>query len=554
MYRNILYSVLIVILFSCAKQGFPPGGPVDKRPPRILSTIPPMDTINVALHSDIMLEFNEGVEKKSCEESVFITPYPGENIKYKWKGKKLYVELLDGLLKDRTYVITIGAGTKDLRNNAMLESFSLAFSTGGEIDRGIVSGIVKSDQNITGAEIWAYDLTEDQSPNPSTASPIYVTQANQDGTFKLGYLAKSKYRIFAVLDRDKNGLYEEEFDQIGVSSKDADLTGIIDNVDFFNFQVTLADTTLPDLSMVSAPDNKHLILRFSEVVAGDFVNRLENYTIADDHLQILDVFQDNRNGAYIHLTTKEQQNMDYVLTVNRMADKAGNLMPPDSGLFKFTGSTVPDTAKPRYILMLPADSSTLVPLDTEIEFIFSEAMDSSSIKNQLVVADTMNNVVNGNISWKNGPHVVFHSAKELAEDTIYIITLPVDSVFDVAGNPLEDTLFVKRFTTVSLDTLSEISGTITDRDTSATGPFFIKAQATTGREYEKWIDGNEYIFEKILPGDYMLNLFRDEDENGIYSIGEPFPFKTAERFLFYKDTISVRSKWPNEANDILFPQ
>lgn len=549
-----LYFVVTIALFSCAKQGFPPGGPVDKRPPRVIETFPPMDTTHVPLDSKIMLEFSETVDKSSCEESIYITPFPGENIKYKWKGRKLYLDLLDGLLQDRTYVITVGTGTKDLRNNTMRESFSLAFSTGAEIDKGIVRGFVQSEQNIAGAEIWAYDLATEDSPNPSTASPIYVTQANQDGTYKLSYLAESTYRIFAVLDRDKNGLYEEEFDMIGVSSKDAHLSGEKNFVDFINFQVTLADTTPPDLSGVSAPDNRHLILRFSEMVFGNALERPENYIVDNNSLQIIDVFQDKRNGAYIHLTTQEQDTIKYQLTVGNIIDKSGNIMHPDSGLLSFIGSALPDTVKPRYVTMLPADSSTFVPLETELELVFSEAMDSLAFQKQLVVSDTMSHVVQGSISWKNRSHVIFHPLETLQENTLFMVTVPVDSVFDLSGNSLEDTLFVKRFTTVSLDTLSEISGTLKDSDTTGTGPFFIKAQSTTGSEYEKWIDGKNYKFEKILPGDYVINIFRDKDENGMYTIGKPFPFEAAERFFIYPDTISVRSKWPNEGNDIIFPQ
>ena len=60
-----------------------------------------------------------------------------------------------------------------------------------------------------------------------------------------------------------------------------------------------------------------------------------------------------------------------------------------------------------------------------------------------------------------------------------------------------------------------------------------------------------YQFNDIFPGIYLIYGFRDADSNGTYSYGQIKPFKPAERFLFYPDSIKVRSRWPNEGNDII---
>ena len=62
-----------------------------------------------------------------------------------------------------------------------------------------------------------------------------------------------------------------------------------------------------------------------------------------------------------------------------------------------------------------------------------------------------------------------------------------------------------------------------------------------------------YRFNAILPGQYLLECFRDRDGNGRFSPGKPYPYEPSERFIVYSDTVKIRSKWPNEGNDIILP-
>ncbi len=552
------FAVVSILLFSCAKQGFPPGGPVDRRPPFILRTSPRNDSTNVARDTKVEIYFNEAVDKRSCEESLFITPFPGENVKYKWRGKRLRIEFADSLLKNRTYVITIGAGTKDIRNNAMKESFSLAFSTGSELDMGKIEGTVFGDGKVGGTQVWAYDLAEKQQPDPSQQPPIYITQAGEDGRFSLSHLANSTYRLFAVLDRDANNLYDVEYDLLGVTSKDVALSAASPIISEVNFVISLRDTTRPELEEAAAPDNRHVLLRFSEPMSPQALNQVDNFSIQsqNDSLRIIASFPDERNSAYVHLTTETQTaETQYRATVKKTFDLSGLVINPDSSSAAFQGSAVPDSTKPRFLFMIPKDSTQFVPLKSNIEIVFSESMDTLSVERHLVVADTLGDTISGNIKWQTEAHLNFQPQKELKGETLYFITLPVDSIFDLSGNALKDTLFEKRFTTVNPDTLSEISGFISDVDSTARGAFHIKARSDKGHEYQVWVEKEGgYHFLNILPGIYTLELFRDTDSNHKYSLGEAFPFIPAERFYLYPDSISVRSRWPNEGNDIVLPK
>jgi hypothetical protein len=551
--------VVFFLLLSCAKQAFPPGGPIDKRPPFIIDTAPKRDTTDVPLDSDVEFVFSEPVDRTSCEESIFITPFPGEKVKYRWRGKKLLLRFGEGLLPDRTYVFTIGAGTRDRQNNTMKESFSLAFSTGKTLDEGSIAGNVYTDEGRTdGTQIWAYDLAQLPNPDPARDEPLYITQTGEGGVFKLSYMALGLYRLFSVFDRDKNALYDAEYDFLGVTSRDFSLTTDTLTYTGINFQTAVRDTSPPYVTGGTSPDQNHIDLKFSENMAEEFLSDTTSILIfsQDETLEVKDAFLDNRNSAYLHLTISPlTAGKEYIVEVKRAFDLTGFPIDPDSNRIAVTGTALPDTIKPYFISIEPPDSAQNIPMNSSVSINLSETMDRPSVERGFVLADTLGDTLSGRFAWRNGSRFKYTPDRRLSPETLYFTTLDVDSVFDLQGNSLADTLICKRFLTWNPDTLSAITGTVLDSDTSATGPLHLTVSSTGGNRYELWLEKpGEYLFKDILPGTYFIRAYRDEDENGRYSLGEAAPFVPAERFLILPDSIEVRSRWPNEGNDFFLHQ
>ncbi len=541
------FVLLIFLLLCCAKQGFPPGGPADKTPPKILQTTPRPDTTRVPLDSAVELVFSEAVDRRSCEESIYITPLPGEGVTYKWRGNKLLILFPKGLAVNRTYVITVGVGCKDRRNNPMPEPWSLAFSTGQHLDQGSISGQLFGEPAVEGAQIWAYDLQETPEPDPGQKTPLYITQTDNQGRFQLRYLSLSRFRIFAVQDRDRNSRYNAQSEAIAIANQDICLSAERSTAGNLYLRMAVRDTTRPRLVAASAPDHSHVDLQFSEKMEQVGPTLITSGT---DTLKTWDQFLDFSNPAFLHVTTAIQDaNKSYAISDLSGHDLVGHSLDSLRAI-TFTGSALPDTARPRYLTMSPRDSSRAVPWDAVLQIWFSKAMDQLTLFRHLAVLDTSQKSVPGKISFAAANSVIFTAEKPWQENHLYQITLPVDSVKDRAGNRLADTLFVKKIVIVDKDTLSEISGTIADDDSLASGRIFMQAKAINGPHYDLWLDTvGDYRFANIMPGMYQIYAYRDQDQNGQYTLGEPFPFQPAERFYIYPDTISVRSRWPNEGND-----
>ena len=103
--------------------------------------------------------------------------------------------------------------------------------------------------------------------------------------------------------------------------------------------------------------------------------------------------------------------------------------------------------------------------------------------------------------------------------------------------------------------MSSISGVVTDDAAGASGAVFITAKNISNNSIPRILKLDSvktFTFQNLTEGQYTLSAFRDEDGNGLYSFGKPFPFVKAERFTIYGDTLKLRARWPLEGVTVRF--
>ena len=581
-----LFIFSLTILYACARQLPPPGGPEDRTPPQILSVIPEQNATRVALSTRLRLVFSEKIDHPSFAQAFFVSPpVPGEKpMRFRWHGKEVEVSFPDSLHAARTYVINLGTDARDLHGNRLADAFTLAFSTGDSIDTGEIHGKIFFDKPA-GILIMAYLLRATPAPNPARDFADYFTQANAKGEFSLSHLSDGRYRLFAIQDGSGDRLYNHGEEPIGIPLQDLVLspgTRVYRNL---FLRVALADTILPRLSGATAVDQTHLELNFEEEVTPIDSLWLRHLRIVDatgDSLKVFAAHPHPLNTRQIHVLTGPQQATNYKIVLSRIVDAAGNELDSLSRQAEFSGRVQPDTSRPRIVRMTPADSSRNVTVTTDIEMIFSElianapALRSNALKKietrfePLAVLDSTGKLVPGQGEWLNPLQFRFRPETSLKSRAQYFIKIFADSTFDPNGNALVDTLEQITFWTMNADTLTSISGTLTDAQPDATGAVHLTlkqvgafsssmfgaspeaARATV--EYFLTLSApGPYRFEHILPGLYQLRGFRDANPNGRYDFGSAFPFLPAERFVVWPDTMKVRSRWPNEGNDFILP-
>jgi len=156
--RNIkkLVLMLILVVAGCAKIQSPPGGPIDKTPPKIIETTPPDMERSVDVNAIITIEFNEGIVK---DTECFVVQPTLEDMKINFRGRKVVIK--HSLFEENaTYVVSVLPTLTDLRKNMMGETRSFAFSTGESIDSGLIRGYIYESRTftpVTDAIIEAYE-------------------------------------------------------------------------------------------------------------------------------------------------------------------------------------------------------------------------------------------------------------------------------------------------------------------------------------------------------------------------------------------------------------
>jgi hypothetical protein len=575
-----LTSLFLILLFSsCAKEGMPPGGPVDTTPPKVISVSPKPDSTRVDLSSKIAITFSERMSNKQTEESIFLSPFPKKPLDFRWHKSKLIISFADSLLKDKTYVVTIGTGARDLRGNHLSESYTFAFSTGPALDYGAISGTVwlrkknissaltsEEFQTESGVSIWAYLFSDTSKIDPEINKPDYVTQSDTDGNYSLKSLssghpdAPQKYRLFAVDDLNRDLLWDPDKEAIGVSTQDVELTSTNISKQHLDFIIELRDTIKPTLLNCQALNKNQVRLDFDENLKAESVLNPDHFKIksisAPESLKVDVVYyQENITNNIFILTEATNPQEKYEIKAFDLEDESGNFLDTSANTCIFTGSAISDTIGPKVISTSPKENEADILQDAEIMLNFDESPNHPSVESSFSLSDSNGVFMSGKSRWENPNTFVFSPDSLLLGRMKYQIKLKSEKIFDFLGNFMSDSVFSSSFITLNPDTLGSLSGKVETSEKSITGDIVVTLYLLneTKKTYRKnLLQPGAFLFENILPGNYMVSAYVDLNRDGNLTIGNPKPFVLSEPFTFFPDTVYVRSRWETEKVELIF--
>jgi len=551
-------SALALLALSCARQAMPPGGPEDRTPPRVVRTVPPNGSLHAPRAPQVVIEFSEAIDRRTVPQALFFTPRPRVQPKLKWRGRRLTLVFPDSFQTDQTYLITLGTGIRDRHGNSMKQTVTLAFSTGDQLDNGRIFGQVFGKGSLPPVQVWGYRLQNLPAPDPREKSPQYVTQCSGDGKFVFRYLPPGRYRLFAILDKDKNDRYTPGYDAFGLPPRDAHITRKDSTDGPLFFRIAVRDTLPPKILSALAPNSQQVRVRFSEAIDSTDASRPAHFSITSPggRLSVRCAYRNTlRPSRVVLCTAKQDSSVTYTLTVRAVRDLAGIPLDSAHATVSFRGSAAPDTGSPRLVRISPRDSSRAVLPDIRLSCVFSEAMKPATAPFHLVSA--AGDSISGSGVWLQPDHFVFAPKRPLSGNTDFRFTVSAEKLVDRQGNPFSGDSTLTTFHVVSRDTLTEISGEIDDPDSEARGPLIVRIQEINPpkiKKLDRLLKPGPFRFPYLFPGSYRLSAFRDTDNNGRLSPGSLHPFRFAERFLVYPDTVAARARWPNEENNLTLPK
>lgn len=531
---KVFLFLCLLAFSSCAVQQYPSGGQKDTIEPNVVNASIKSGTINFS-NREIEFEFSKYMDKNSVKNALFISPPMKDKYELKWDGYFVRLVFKETLLENMTYVISIGSTAMDRRGgNHLNQTYQLAFSTGNEIDTMMIVGRVFDNvtlQGISGATILAYNLTTHTNPNPEKDQADYFTQSGADGSFLLGYLKASHYRIFSIQENYKNERWETN-EPIGIGlTQNIPSQGKPDTS--YSFYLSKPDWESPKIEGVVAESNKMLKVTFNEEVS---------QTNSEPSFKLLGAETEKPIDSYIYsLTTKNQiyisvdslSDGNYSLLQTGISDMSFNRSVADT--FSFTYNTK-DLSKKVRLQSYPSDTNSVLGLMEQIKILYADKQSIDSVR--------FYKKPNKSNKWSKVNDVIFTNQPNYLQIIQSKLNWEEEQTYRGMIFSGKDTLLVG-FRTLSASEKGALSGYFVQSNLPSTT--YVELINTEDKNYFKTeVTGNQFEFKEIPAGRYTLTAYSDLNGNKKWDSGTAFPWSASEPKYFSSDTIKIRARWTLE--------
>lgn len=220
--RNLLLSLLVLLLAACASIGSPDGGRFDETPPRVLGSTPVDGAVRVT-GKKVQILFDEYVKLEKASEKVIVSPPQIETPNVRAEGKRVKVDLYDTLRPNTTYTIDFSDAIEDNNEGNPMGQYTFSFSTGAVIDTMEVSGHVLSADNlepIKGIMVGLYPADSAWADTLFRTHPfLRVSRTNGEGRFTVKGVKDGRYRVFALEDKDGDFLFSQKNERVAFDTE-----------------------------------------------------------------------------------------------------------------------------------------------------------------------------------------------------------------------------------------------------------------------------------------------------------------------------------------------
>jgi len=149
--RSVLSAFIGLVGVSCARIEPPPGGPPDVTPPQLLAIKPDSFSQIPNFEGEVEFQFdqvvseggspNQGTGTGDLERLVILSPTTRvPNVK--WRRDRITVKPAEGWRPNTVYRVELLPGVTDLRRNQSKRGAVLTFTTGAELPKTTIEGLV----------------------------------------------------------------------------------------------------------------------------------------------------------------------------------------------------------------------------------------------------------------------------------------------------------------------------------------------------------------------------------------------------------------------------
>jgi hypothetical protein len=514
-----------LLLYSCAIQVQPGGGPKDVMPPKLLSTEPQNYSTNFR-GKDIRFDFDEYISTTELSEQLIVSPLLKYTPETRIKKKSLLIHLEDTLLENTTYTMNFGKGISDNNEGNKLENFQFVFSTGPVVDSLSISGNVYNAFNKkaeAGILVMLYRKSEDSLP--FLERPIYFARTSDSGEFVVRNISQGFYKIIGLKETDGNYRYTAGEESIGYAD-----TLVQSNSEKVNLRL-FKEKLKPQLLRAYSEFPGKAVLAFSSTADSlpwkwiTDTSKLSIYSLEYSALRdTINIWYQNISADSISIRFDNNFSKDTVT------------------LRLFKGSAESRGKKANVLVITPPDGQQHLYLPLYLQsnhpLVFSDFSkivlneDSLAVIPQFAFVDSLHTKVSIKYPWKS--------------KTGYSLFIP-PSVFKDLYGLSSDSLRIPFFTHSETD-----YGSLKIKfKKQVSGPCLIQLVDLTGEKiFREFYAEKDTVceFNFLDAGSYRIKIINDRNKNRRWDTGDYLKHFQPEYIDFYPETIVIRSNWDVEIN------
>jgi hypothetical protein len=537
--------LLAFLLYSCAKQSTPMGGPRDEDPPVVLEMFPVDQSLNQN-PEEIYITFDEYIKLDNPNKNIIITPKVNKDELVITSVKNtVKIELNQELEENTTYVFNFQKTVQDLAESNPTENLKLVFSTGETIDSLNFSGKVNNYFPERGFDyenviIGLYESLD--TTDVFTAQPYYLSQADSLGNFNISNIKAGQYRAYAWNDANNNLKAEfksESYDFIlDTLTIDQNLTGAV-------FNISKGDQTPIKLTRSSPSGSNYDI-----VVNKDPIEiNLENEEIGRS---IFYNYSDKKIRLYSKSTIPDSLKIDV-----KLQDSLGFKV--DTAIYaKFE-----ESKRRAEKLTFTANSGKSFYQDLFIELSFNKPIDEINYDSLYIAYDTASIIpiqapmISMEDSSKRDKLKIQLSIADSIPTEIFTIKAADSTFMDMEGQ-FNEAVLSANYRKLKRETLADgLSGQIN----GATAPFIVQLIDSKSQIAKEIFieEGNQFSFTLIEPAAYKIRVIEDLNGNHRWDPSNYPEKRYAERVFYFEDQetksqdIVLKAGWTVDGLTIIAP-
>lgn len=594
MKKILFYTVVLVLLYSCAQQVAPVGGAKDITPPIVVESIPENYSVNFT-ENKIKITFNEFIQLNNMQEEFLSSPMMEHPVENTLRGKTLILEIQDTITEKTTFTFSFGNAIGDFTENNILKYYEYVFATGEKLDSLSIKGRVIDALTLEPpdkAMVMLYDTIYDSVP--CKEKPKYLAKTDKNGNFVINNLPDKKYKIFALQDANRNYMYDLPNEKIAFLDSLVQPeyiprpvlapvdTAMIDSTltDSLNIQAdslapsntgvldSLTKDSIPgyqtyNLLMFEEDDSTQKLLKSSSI--GDY--KLTFYFKQPVHNPIITPIDTAFTVKwYVKDPNPTKDTITYWLMNTQTTDSlilqvSDDTLVLDTVDFKLDHPPPPDTVsdeqekkkkKPTKAKKGRASTNTLqvnynVSNNGSIEFYrplkvsFSIPPDSMDVSSFLFYEDTI--PITFTPIFQDSLHKSFKIGYKWKEEKKYTFIVPDSSVIALNGFACDSSAVAFRSSSPGDYASLFINAKL--KDTAYNYIFQLMQESVVVRQ--KQVSSNQQVaFPHLKPGDYQLKAIEDRNHNEKWDTGDYMENIQPEHVIIFNKNISIKAGWDLE--------